>query len=162
MDILQSVDNVNERQKSILFDKFATLFDREKLDEKVVAMWGLSFKPNTDDVREAPALVLIRKLVEAGCYVKVFDPIAIEKAQLTINRELSDDQKQLIYFSTDIYDTVNDADALMLVTEWKEFRMPNWQIIKKLMKQPVILDGRNIYDKKEIIDLGFCYEGIGV
>jgi UDPglucose 6-dehydrogenase len=162
MDILQSVDNVNERQKSILFDKFAALFDHEKLDRKVVAMWGLSFKPNTDDVREAPALVLIRKLVEVGCHVKVFDPIAIEKAQLTLNRELSDDQKQLIYFSTDIYDTVNDADALMLVTEWKEFRMPNWQIIKKLMKQPVILDGRNIYDKKEVIDLGFNYEGIGV
>jgi UDPglucose 6-dehydrogenase len=162
MDILQSVDDVNNRQKSILFDKFTALFDQDKLSEKIVAMWGLSFKPNTDDVREAPALVLIRKLVEAGCHVKVFDPIAIEKAQLSINRELNDDQQQLVYFSTDIYDTVNDADALMLVTEWKEFRMPNWQIIKKLMKQAVILDGRNIYDKKEIIDLGFSYEGIGV
>ncbi len=162
MDILQSVDDVNNRQKSILFDKFTALFDHDELNEKVVAMWGLSFKPNTDDVREAPALVLIRKLVEAGCHVKVFDPIAIEKAQLTINRELNDDQQQLIYFSTDIYDTVNDADALMLVTEWKEFRMPNWQIIKKLMKHPVILDGRNIYDKKEILELGFKYEGIGV
>ena len=162
MDILQSVDDVNNRQKSILFDKFTALFDHDELNEKVVAMWGLSFKPNTDDVREAPALVLIRKLVEAGCHVKVFDPIAIEKAQLTINRELNDDQQQLIYFSTDIYDTVNDADALMLVTEWKEFRMPNWQIIKKLMKHPVILDGRNIYDKKEVLELGFKYEGIGV
>jgi len=162
MDILQSVDDVNNRQKSILFDKFSALFDHDELSDKVVAMWGLSFKPNTDDVREAPSLVLIRKLVEAGCHVKVFDPIAIEKAQLTINRELNDDQQQLIYFSTDIYDTVNDADALMLVTEWKEFRMPNWQIIKKLMKHPVILDGRNIYDKKEVLELGFKYEGIGV
>lgn len=162
MDILQSVDAVNERQKSILFDKFVAYFDDKQLNDKVVALWGLSFKPNTDDVREAPAFVLIHKLVQAGCHVKVFDPIAIEKAQLTINRELNDDQKQLIYFSTDIYDTVNDADTLMLVTEWKEFRMPNWQIIKKLMKQPIILDGRNIYDKKEMIELGFSYAGIGV
>ena len=162
MNILESVDAVNERQKSILFDKFTALLNPDELRKKVVAMWGLSFKPNTDDVREAPALVLIRKLVQAGCHVKVFDPIATKKAQLIINHEFNEDEQQLIYFSTDIYDTVNDADVLMLVTEWKEFRMPNWQIIKKLMKYPVVLDGRNIYDKKEIMDIGFSYEGIGV
>ncbi|MBB3186463.1 UDP-glucose dehydrogenase family protein [Microbacter margulisiae] len=162
MNILESVDAVNEQQKSILFKKFAAIFEGTNIENKTVAIWGLAFKPNTDDMREAPSLILIRQLVEAGCHIKIFDPIAMSNAKEVLTRELTERQQQQIYFSKDIYDTVNDTDTLMLVTEWKEFRMPNWQIIKKLMKKPIVLDGRNIYDKKEVIDAGFHYEGIGV
>ncbi|MGC9150494.1 MAG: UDP-glucose dehydrogenase family protein [Microbacter sp.] len=162
MHILESVDAVNEHQKSILYKKMADYFNESDIADKVIAIWGLAFKPNTDDIREAPSLVLIRHLVSHGCHVKVFDPIAMDKGREAIQQAIPESMQSLIYFANDIYDTVNDADALMLITEWKEFRVPNWSIIKKLMKSPVVFDGRNIYDKKEMIDLGFHYEGIGV
>jgi len=162
MHVLKSVDEVNERQKEILFAKLQHALSNDSLNGKMVALWGLAFKPNTDDMREAPSLVLIRKLLEAGCKVRLFDPVAMEEARKAIDRSIDPSLRQDIYFASDIYDTVNDADALMLVTEWKEFRMPNWQIVKKLMKHHIVLDGRNIYDKKEISELGFTYEGVGV
>ena len=106
---------------------------------------------------------LIRKLLNAGCSIRAFDPVAVEEAKKSIERSNIDPAlKERIYFAADIYDTVNDADALMLVTEWKEFRMPNWDIVKKLMKNHIVLDGRNIYDKKEMSELGFTYMGVGV
>jgi UDPglucose 6-dehydrogenase len=100
--------------------------------------------------------------LKAGCKVRLFDPVAIEEARKAIDRSINPSLQQDIYFASDIYDTVNDADALMLVTEWKEFRMPNWEIVKKLMKNHIVLDGRNIYDKKEMSEMGFTYEGVGV
>lgn len=163
MRVLQSVDDVNESQKEVLYTKLHTLIPNGSLSGKTVALWGLSFKPNTDDMREAPSLVLIRKLLNAGCSIRAFDPVAVEEAQKAIERSNIDPAlKERIYFAADIYDTVNDADALMLVTEWKEFRMPNWDIVKKLMKNHIVLDGRNIYDKKEMSELGFTYMGVGV
>ncbi|MTK54182.1 UDP-glucose/GDP-mannose dehydrogenase family protein [Paludibacter sp.] len=163
MRVLQSVDEVNELQKEVLYTKLHTLIPNGSLKGKTVALWGLSFKPNTDDMREAPSLVLIRKLLNAGCNIRAFDPVAVEEAQKAIERSNIDPVlKERIYFAADIYDTVNDADALMLVTEWKEFRMPNWDIVKKLMKNHIVLDGRNIYDKKEMSELGFTYMGVGV
>jgi UDPglucose 6-dehydrogenase len=162
MHVLQAVDAVNELQKEVLYAKLQTLIPNGSLSGKTIALWGLAFKPNTDDMREAPSLVLIRKLLKAGCKVRLFDPVAIEEARKAIDRSINPSLQQDIYFASDIYDTVNDADALMLVTEWKEFRMPNWEIVKKLMKNHIVLDGRNIYDKKEMSEMGFTYEGVGV
>ena len=121
---------------------------------KRIALWGLAFKPETDDMREAPSLVLIEKLRNAGCLVSAYDPVAIPEAQ----RRLPED---VISYVKDIYEAVIDADALLLVTEWKEFRMPSWSVIKKLMATPLILDGRNIYDKAELEEAGFIYHCIG-
>jgi len=117
-------------------------------------MWGLSFKPETDDMREAPSVVLIRQLLDAGCVVKAFDPVAMTEAK----RILGDK----IVYANDIYDAVNEADALFLVTEWKEFRMPTWTIIQKVMNKALVFDGRNIYDPKEMEKQGFQYYGIGL
>lgn len=152
MKVLEAVEQVNEQQKSILFQKLSTHF-KGQLSGKVIALWGLSFKPETDDMREAPALVLIDKLRQAGCTVRAYDPAAMEEAQ----RRIGD----AVYYAKDMYDAILDADALMLVTEWKEFRMPTWSVIKKAMKQYVVLDGRNIYDNKELEELGFIYHCIG-
>lgn len=123
------------------------------LKDKIITLWGLAFKPETGDMREAPALVLIDLLVKAGCKIKVYDPIAMEECR----RRIGD---QVIY-SKDKYEAVIDADALMLITEWKEFRVPSWEVLKKTMKQFVILDGRNIYDRKELKEFGFDYSCIG-
>lgn len=112
-----------------------------KLKDKTIAIWGLAFKPETDDMREAPALVLIDKLRQAGCKIRVYDPAAMEECK----RRIGDS----VYYAHDMYDAVLDADVLMLVTEWKEFRLPSWPVIKKTMTQPIVLDGRNIYDKKK-------------
>jgi len=162
MNVLKAVDGVNEYQKGILFEKLQHVFAGEPLNGKTVALWGLAFKPNTDDMREAPSMVLIKKLIDAGCKVNVFDPVAMDEAKKVFNREFSPAMLASVTFSPDIYSTINEVDALMLVTEWKEFRMPNWQMVKKLMKRPIILDGRNIYEKSELTALGFIYEGIGV
>ena len=118
-----------------------------------MAVWGLSFKPETDDLREAPALVLINKLIEADATVKVYDPIAMDGCKLIIGNK--------VQYATDMYDAILDTDALLLVTEWKEFRMPSWGVLKKTMKQVVVIDGRNIYDEKELADLGITYYCIG-
>ena len=153
MRILEAVEAVNEEQKSILFRKLVKHFNGD-IKGKRIALWGLAFKPETDDMREAPSLVLIEKLKNAGCLVSAYDPVAIPEAQ----RRLPED---MISYVKDIYEAVIDADALLLVTEWKEFRMPSWSVIKKLMATPLILDGRNIYDKVELEEAGFIYHCIG-
>lgn len=152
MRILQAVEEVNENQKSILFKKLHTYFQGDLLGRRI-ALWGLAFKPETDDMREAPSLVLIEKLLEAGCKVIAYDPVAMPEAQRRLNDRIK--------YGRDIYDTVMDTDALLVVTEWKEFRLPSWGVIKKLMTTPLILDGRNIYDKNELEEAGFTYHNIG-
>ena len=152
MKVLRAVEEVNERQKSILFDKFMKHFAGD-VKGKTVAMWGLSFKPETDDMREAPALVLIDLLVAHDVVVKVYDPIAMEETK----RRISDK----VIYCKDMYDATVDADALMLVTEWKEFRMPSWGVLNKSMNAHVVFDGRNIYDKEELLEKGFSYYKIG-
>ena len=152
MRVLRAVEEVNEIQKSALFEKLLKLFNN-KLKDKTIAIWGLAFKPETDDMREAPALVLIDKLRQAGCKIRVYDPAAMEECK----RRIGDS----VYYAHDMYDAVLDADVLMLVTEWKEFRLPSWPVIKKTMTQPIVLDGRNIYDKKEMEEQGFIYHCIG-
>ena len=152
MRVLTAVEEVNENQKSVLFEKLMKQFNGD-LQGKTVALWGLAFKPDTDDMREAPALVLIDKLLKAGCKVRAYDPAAVQECK----RRIGD----TIYYACDMYDAVLDADVLMLVTEWKEFRLPSWAVIKKTMSRQIVLDGRNIYDKKEMEELGFIYHCIG-
>lgn len=152
MRVLTAVEEVNDLQKSILFDKLRTQL-QGKLEGKTIALWGLAFKPETDDMREAPALVLIDKLQKAGCTIRVYDPAAMEECK----RRLGD----TIYYARDMYDAVLDADALMLITEWNEFRLPSWAVVRKTMAQQIVLDGRNIYEKKEMEEQGFVYHCIG-
>jgi len=152
MKVLKAVEEVNEEQKSILFRKLQKHFN-DDLNGKTIALWGLAFKPETDDMREAPALVLIDALLKAACKVKVYDPIAMDECKRRIG-------KSVIYCS-DKYEAVIDADALLLVTEWKEFRVPSWEVLKKTMRQYVIFDGRNIYDRKELKTQSFDYYCIG-
>ena len=152
MQVLRAVEEVNELQKSVLFDKLVKQFN-DNLKDKTIALWGLAFKPEADDMREAPALVLIDKLLKAGCQIRAYDPAAMQECK----RRIGDS----VYYACDMYDAVLDADALMLVTEWKEFRLPSWAVIRKTMAQQIVLDGRNIYDKKEMEELGFVYSCIG-
>ena len=152
MRVLRAVEEVNETQKSALFDKLQKLFGND-LQNKTIAIWGLAFKPETDDMREAPVLVLIDKLQQAECNIRAYDPAAMEECK----RRIGD----TIYYARDMYDAVLDADVLMLVTEWKEFRLPSWAVIKKTMAQQIVLDGRNIYEKKEMEEQGFIYHCIG-
>ncbi|MDR2906929.1 MAG: UDP-glucose/GDP-mannose dehydrogenase family protein [Bacteroidales bacterium] len=152
MRVLQSVEEVNEAQKSVLFNKFLKYFNGN-IAGKTIAMWGLAFKPGTDDMREAPALVLIDLLTKAGCKVKAFDPVAIEECKRRIGDKIE--------YTENHYDTLIDADVLFLVTEWTEFRFPDWAKVKNALKTPVIFDGRNIYDKNEMQKEGFDYIGIG-
>lgn len=152
MQVLKAVEEVNEKQKSVLFDKLNRHYQGE-LKGKTIALWGLAFKPGTDDMREAPSLVLIEKLKAAGCHIRVFDPVAMDESK----RRIGD----TVYYASDIYDTLLEADALMLVTEWKEFRMPNWKVIKKIMNNPVVFDGRNIFDADDVQENGFVYHCIG-
>lgn len=153
--ILEAVEAVNEDQKEVMFTKLNNYYNGD-LSGKTIAVWGLSFKPKTDDMREAPSLVLIDKIIKAGARVRAYDPVAMKEAQ----RILKDTSN--ITFAKDIYDTTLDADAVMLVTEWNEFRLPSWDVIKKTMKTPVVFDGRNIYNKEDLIVSGFEYFGIGI
>ena len=153
MRILESVEEVNELQKEVLFDKIHAHFDGD-LEGKTFSMWGLSFKPNTDDMREAPALVLIEKLLNAGAKVRAYDPVAMEEAKHSLGDS--------IHYAKDEYDALVDSHGLLLVTEWSEFRVPNWDVVKKLMSEKVVFDGRNIYDRADIEALSFRYHGIGV
>jgi len=153
LEILKAVEDVNDRQKSVLFTKVMKHF-KGNLKGKKLAMWGLSFKPNTDDMREAPALVLIEKFLAEGAEVKAYDPVAVDEAK----RRLGTDT---VTFVDDQYEALIDADALLIVTEWSEFRMPKFKIVEKLLNQKVIFDGRNIYDPLEIAELGFDYYCIG-
>lgn len=151
--ILQAVEDVNDDQKLVLFNKIAKHFGGQ-LKGKTFAMWGLSFKPKTDDMREAPSLVIIEKLLLAGANVKAYDPVAMHEAQKTLGESIS--------YCKDPYDTLIDADALLIATEWPEFRSPNFNVIGKLLKQKTIFDGRNIYDQDEMNELGFEYYCIGI
>ena len=152
MQVLEAVEAVNERQKGILFEKFERYFKGD-IAGRSVAMWGLSFKPETDDMREAPSLVLIERLLAAGCKVRAFDPIAMDEAR----RRLGDK----IEYCSSKYDALKGADALMIVTEWKQFRLPNWSRVAELMKGRVVIDGRNIYDRQEVEAAGLDYLRIG-
>ena len=141
MRVLQAVEDVNERQKRVLFDKLSTHYGGN-LTGKCVALWGLAFKPETDDMREATSLVTIKLLLEAGCTVRVYDPVAMSECR----RRIGD----TVTYATDMYDATLNADALLLLTEWKQFRLPSWGVVKKLMRQPLIMDGRNIYDIEDL------------
>ncbi|RGL11325.1 UDP-glucose dehydrogenase family protein [Bacteroides uniformis] len=152
MQVIEAVEAVNEKQKSIVFDKLNAAFNGD-LKGKTVAIWGLAFKPETDDMREAPALVVIEKLLEAGATVKAFDPVAMAECK----RRIGD----TITYCKDMYEAVIDADAVALLTEWKQFRMPSWAIIHKAMNDYIVVDGRNIYDSGELQELGFIYSRIG-
>ncbi len=152
MRIIEAVDSVNESQKSIVYEKLHAIMEGN-LAGKQIAIWGLSFKPETDDMREAPSLVVIEKLIAAGAQVKVYDPIAMEETK----RRIGD----VVLYCNDIYDAAIDADAILLLTEWKQFRMPTWAVIKNVMRGNVIVDGRNIYDGAELRDHGFIYSRIG-
>ena len=152
MRVLKAVEEVNEIQKGILVEKLVKYF-HGNLQGKRIALWGLAFKPETDDMREAPALVSIDRLLRAGASVKVYDPIAMDECR----RRVGD----TVLYAEDMYDAVLEADALLVVTEWKEFRVPSWGVIKKTMREPLVVDGRNIYDKKELENAGFDYVGIG-
>ena len=153
MEVLKAVERVNEKQKSVLFEKLQKAYDGESLKGKIVAMWGLSFKTETDDMRESTALVMIDKLLEAGCTIRVYDPIAMDECKRRIGDKVT--------YCRDMYDAVLDADALLLLTEWKEFRLPTWGVIKKAMRKPLVIDGRNIFDVEELDENGFEYHCIG-
>lgn len=152
LEILEAVEEVNNRQKTVLFKKISRHFKGE-LKGKRFALWGLSFKPNTDDMREAPSLVLIDMLLKAGARIKAYDPVAMEEAR----RHLGD----TIEYARDQYDALQDADALAIVTEWSEFRAPNFKTMETMMKTRLIFDGRNIYEPSEMKENGFIYHCIG-
>ncbi len=153
MRILQAVEEVNEEQKEIVYRKLLKHTDGE-LRGKTIALWGLSFKPETDDMRESAALVTIGHLLKAGAIVKVYDPVAMDECRRRLGNS--------VQYAADMYDAVLDADALLLLTEWKQFRLPSWKVIAKSMKRPLVIDGRNIYDAEELRQLGFEYSCIGV
>lgn len=152
MRVLKAVEEVNESQKSILFNKLMKHYAGQ-LRGKTITLWGLAFKPETDDMREAPALVLIDKLQKAGCRVKVYDPISMTECK----RRIGD----IVTYCKDMYEAALDTDALLLVTEWKEFRMPSLAVLAKTMSHRVVIDGRNIYDAEEMHENGFAYYKIG-
>jgi UDPglucose 6-dehydrogenase len=151
--VLTAVEDVNRDQKSILFHKLNAYYEGQ-LAGKIITLWGLSFKPETDDMRDAPSLVLMEKLIEAGCRVRVYDPAAMVECR----RRIGD----VVEYAKDQYEALINTDALLLATEWKEFRIPNFNVMKKLMKRAVIFDGRNIYDATEMKNNGFKYFCIGI
>ncbi len=151
MGVVEAVEAVNERQKEIVVRKLAS--ELGELRGKTVALWGLAFKPETDDMREAPALVVIDRLTRAGAKVNVYDPVAMDECC----RRVGD----AVVYCKDMYEAVVDADALVLLTEWKQFRVPSWSVIKRVMVNPLVIDGRNIYDKAELVAEGFVYKAIG-
>lgn len=152
LQVLKAVEKVNNKQKSVIYNKLYKYFNGE-LKGKNIAVWGLSFKPNTDDMREAPSIVIIKKLLQAGANVKAYDPAAIKEAKWRIGEEVE--------YTSDKNEALIDADALILVTEWREFRVLNYKVMAKLMNNKIIFDGRNIYDQKELEEYGFKYYGIG-
>lgn len=151
--VLTAVEEVNDHQKSILIRKLNAYYKND-LKGKTIALWGLSFKPNTDDMREAPSRVIIEHLLDAGVKVRAYDPVSHHEAERIFGNSIE--------FAKDQYDAIIDADALLIVTEWAEFKFPNFRMIKKLLKTPAIFDGRNIYDAKELKNEGFDYFCIGI
>lgn len=152
LDILQSVENVNERQKKVIPAKVLNHFNND-LKGKTIALWGLSFKPKTDDMREAPSLVIIEEILKAGAKIKAYDPVANNEAK----RRIGD----IIDYCDDMYEAIIDVDALIIITEWPEFRVPNYKVMDKLLKDKLIFDGRNIYDPAEMKEYGYTYYSIG-
>ena len=153
LEVLKAVERVNEKQKTVLVKKLVTAFGGESLSGKRIALWGLAFKPETDDMRESTALVVIRELLKAGCVINVYDPEAMNECRRIIGDK--------VVYCNDMYEAVDNAEALMLLTEWKEFRLPDWARVGKLMHRKLVLDGRNIYDKDDLAELGFEYHCIG-
>lgn len=162
MELIEAVERVNERQKSIVYDKIVELqshinncevADEKLLKDKTIALLGLSFKPETDDMREAPSLVVIEKLLKAGAKVRVFDPIAMTECKHRLG--------EVVTYCVNMYDAADGADVFVLMTEWRQFRMPSWNVLKKVMKGAIIVDGRNIYNRSELENLGFVYTRIG-
>ncbi len=152
MRVLKAVEDVNDAQKTLVFNKLNKYYDGN-LKGKTIAIWGLAFKPETDDMREATSLVTIDLLLNAGCKVKVYDPIAMDESKRRVGDR--------VQYSTDMYDAVLNADALLLLTEWKQFRLPSWGVLQKSMNKHLLIDGRNIYDPEELRGLGFDYYCIG-
>jgi UDPglucose 6-dehydrogenase len=152
LKVLQAVEEVNKYQKTVLFNKINSYFGGD-LKGKRIALWGLSFKPETDDMREAPSLVLIDKLLAQGAEVCAYDPIAMHEAERIIGDKIK--------FCKDMYEVLIEADALAVVTEWSEFRLPNFKVMERLMKDKLIFDGRNVLDVEQIEEFGFKYFSIG-
>lgn len=156
--VLQAVHERNERQKHVLFEKIAARFGQD-LSGRSFALWGLAFKPGTDDMREAPSVVLLHELIGAGARVRAYDPVAMTSARRELPRRWFEDE-DLVLAPTQ-YEALAGADALVLVTEWKPFRHPDFELVKQRLRQPVVFDGRNIYDPAQLRALGFEYYGIG-
>lgn len=152
MQVLKAVESVNEYQKTVVFKKLKRYYHND-LKGKIIAIWGLSFKPETDDMREATSLVTINLLKDVGCKISVFDPVAMDECK----RRIGD----TVIYAPNMYEAANNADALLILTEWKQFRMPNFDMLSKIMKEKLIIDGRNIYDGQDLFSLGFTYESIG-
>jgi UDPglucose 6-dehydrogenase len=150
LTLLESVEAINERQKKVLFSKFSNYYKGD-LRGKKAAIWGLSYKPGTDDMREAPSLALIRQLLEVGCTVKAYDPVAMDEAWRRLGNSIE--------YASGIYDALKDADVLFHVTEWKEYRMPDWKEVCSLMKHPLLIDGRGVFNKLDLE--GITYLKIG-
>ena len=151
MEVIEAVERVNEKQKSIIYDKIIKAVGDVR--GKTIAIIGLAFKPETDDMREAPALVVIDKLLKAGASVRVFDPVAMDECKRRIG--------ETVTYCKNMYDASDGADVFALMTEWRQFRMPSWNVIKKVMSGNIVVDGRNIYDRQELEELGFVYTRIG-
>lgn len=151
MSIIEAVERVNDRQKHVVFDKLKK--ELGSLEGKRIALWGLAFKPETDDMREAPSLVVIDRLLKEGAIVTVYDPVAMDECRRRIGDTVS--------YARDMYDATMDADALALLTEWKQFRLPSWRVVHKAMRGNIVVDGRNIYDAAELAEEGFIYKCIG-
>lgn len=151
MSIIEAVERVNDRQKHVVFDKLKK--ELGSLEGKRIALWGLAFKPETDDMREAPSLVVIDRLLKEGAVVTVYDPVAMDECRRRIGDTVS--------YARDMYDATMDADALALLTEWKQFRLPSWRVVHKAMRGNIVVDGRNIYDAAELAEEGFIYKCIG-
>lgn len=151
MSIIEAVERVNDRQKHVVFDKLKK--ELGSLEGKRIALWGLAFKPETDDMREAPSLIVIDRLLKEGATVTVYDPVAMDECRRRIGDTVS--------YARDMYDATMDADALALLTEWKQFRLPSWRVVHKAMRGNIVVDGRNIYDAAELAEEGFIYKCIG-
>ena len=164
MEVLKAVERVNEHQKTILFEKLKSSLG--KLEDRNIAVWGLSFKPETDDMRDSTALVMLSLLLKSGCHVRVYDPVAMDECRRRISVIAQDNTNianfaDNIEYCRDMYEATLDADALLLLTEWKEFRLPSWDVISRSMRNQLVLDGRNIFDSEELTDAGFEYHCIG-
>jgi UDPglucose 6-dehydrogenase len=152
LELVKAVESVNNRQKEVMFQKVYKHFSGAVKD-KIFGIWGLSFKPNTDDIRESPAIKIIEQLLRAGAKVKAYDPVAMDEAKHALGNSIE--------YGHDMYDVMIDAHALILATEWSEFRIPNFKLLSRIMKEKVIFDGRNIYDPVEVKENEFAYYGIG-